>query len=382
MQFKEIIGQETIKKRFLKMVTENRISHAQLLLGKEGCGKLGLAIAFAQYVCCTDRQDNDSCGTCPSCRKIEKLVHPDLHFVFPVVRSSKFKQPVSDNYIRQWRSLVTESPYFGFNDWLMKMGAENQQAGIFTHESQEIIRKLNLKTYESEYKIMIIWMPEKMNVVAANKLLKMIEEPPPKTLFLLVGEDSEMIINTILSRTQLVKVPRIDDQSMKTALKNRFEIAEDELNNAVNVANGNYIKALDAINRNEENKEHFMQFVQLMRMAYGRKIVSIVQWADEIGRFGREKQKRFLQYAMLQVRENYVQNKASQLKDKLVYLPKEEAAFADKFSAFINDSNITKLNEELNRAHYHIERNASGKIVFLDLSLKIVKLIRPKKKKR
>jgi DNA polymerase-3 subunit delta' len=211
MLFSEIIGQENTKKQLIDSVQTSRMSHAQLFSGPEGSGSLPLAIAYAQYVSCTQQGADDSCGVCPSCRKYNKLAHPDLHFVFPVATTDKVKsKPVSDLFLPEWRDILLTNPYFSFNQWLEHIGVDNKQGLIGTEEAGEIIRKLTLKTYESDYKVMVIWMPEKMNDSSANKLLKMIEEPPLKTLFLLVSEHPEQIITTIISRTQLVKVPRID----------------------------------------------------------------------------------------------------------------------------------------------------------------------------
>ena len=378
MQFNKIIGQKDIIARFINTVKTGRISHAQLLHGTEGSGKLELAIAFAQYVSCKNRTETDSCGECSSCKKYEKLIHPDLHFVFPVVRSSKFSKPVSDNYIDEWRTFILERKKHRLGNWLDFIGNENAQAGIFAHEASEIIKKLNLKTFEAEYKIMIIWLPEKMNLSSANKLLKMIEEPPQKTLFLMVSDYPEQIINTIRSRSQFVRIPKIDDQSLYKALAETYSLPENELKRIVKLSNGNYFKALDVIEESENEKHNFELFVRLMRLAYAAKIIELTQWVDEVSELGRERQKNFLAYVLRMIRENFILNKVPNEKDNLNHFTIEEENFSIKFSTFIHENNIFDINEEINKAYLHIERNGMDKVIFLDFALKLVKLLRRK----
>lgn len=383
MQFQKIIGQEKIKQRLVQSVLNQRISHSQMFYGLPGTGKLGLAIAYAQYVCCTNKQANDSCGQCASCRKYEKLIHPDLHFVFPVVRTSKFKEPVSDNFIAQWREFILESPYRQLEQWLQKLGTENLQGSIYTHESGEIIRKLNLKTYEADYKVMIIWMPEKMNISAANKLLKMIEEPPPKTLFIMVSEAPDMVLRTIVSRTQLTKVPKIDQQSLRAHFEQTpaFDLSAEDIEYVVKLGNGNYIKALDAIEMSAQTRQNFELFTHWMRLCYAKKVIEVADWSDQLVKKGREQQKNFLLYALQSFRDNFVMNMA-ETPQQITAQSKEEAAFAQKFHSFINENNIQSIFNELNQAYYHLQRNASDKILFLDLSLKMIKLLQKGKPKK
>ena len=373
MQFQKIVGQEKVKQRLIKSVNENRISHAQFLTGPSGVGKLALAIAYAQFVNCTNRQPNDSCGSCPSCKKYGKLIHPDLHFVFPVVSSPKFDKPVSDNYIAQWRELLLSSPYFNLQQWLDFIGSENKQGLISKNESVEVLRKLNLKTFEAEYKIMIIWQPDKMNAVAANKLLKLIEEPPDKTLFLLVGEDQEKLLKTILSRTQIIPVPRIDQPSMHHYLVTEYEIREEDAASFVNLSQGSLIEARNHIQSSEDSLFNFEQFTQLMRLCYKKDVIEINTWVDEMARIGREKQKSLFTYALRLIRESFMLN---QQQNSLAYLAQKEKDFATKFSPFINERNTGKIYEHLNLAHYHIERNGYAKLIFMDLSLQIIQLLK------
>lgn len=374
MQFKDIIGHKEVKQRFIQTVRENRVSHAQLLIGPKGVGKLSMAIAFAQYVSCLDKKDNDSCGVCSSCKKYAKLVHPDLHFVFPVVKGKGFTNPVSDNFIELWRSQIESDSYFDIGDWYRTLGVDNSQGMIYSGESNEIIRKLSLKTYESDYKVMIIWLPEKMHTSCANKLLKMIEEPPSKTLFFMVSEEPDKILQTILSRTQLIKIPAIDTESLAVAAKNDFNLNDQELKNVVRLSEGSYRKARILIQNSNENVENFENFINIMRHCYARKVLDIMDWAEEIATIGRERQKSFLNYAVRMIRENFILN----LKQpEMVYLSGEEMNFSQRFSPFINEDNVWMISDELSKAYTDIERNANAKIVFLDLGLKLVKLLRP-----
>jgi DNA polymerase-3 subunit delta' len=377
MLFKEIAGHYEIKKRLIASVHENRVSHAQLFAGPEGNGKLALAVAYAQYIACTDRRADDSCGTCPSCVKYNKIVHPDLHFVFPVIKTAKLAKPVSDDYIKEWREFLTLSPYHSFDEWLTLANAENQQAGIYAHESGEIIRKLNLKTFESEYKVMIIWMPEKMNVTAANKLLKMIEEPPDKTLFILVSENTEQIINTIRSRTQLIKILKIDNQSMFDTIKQKYNFADEKISEIVRLADGNFNKVIQIVKAEEQGEsKDYENFTQLMRLCFAVKIPEIVEWTEEIAKGGRERHKNFLNYSLRMIRENFILNLNADHQNSIVYLANKEIDFARNFSKFIHKNNITPLTEEFNTALKHIERNGYDKLVYLDLALRIVKLLK------
>ncbi|MCT4601833.1 MAG: AAA family ATPase [Marinifilum sp.] len=374
MQFNDIIGHKEVKQRFIQTVKENRVSHAQLLIGPKGVGKLSMAIAFAQYVSCLDKKDNDSCGICSSCKKYAKLIHPDLHFVFPVVKGKGFTNPVSDNFIELWRSQIESDSYFDIGDWYRTLGVDNSQGMIYSGESNEIIRKLSLKTYESDYKVMIIWLPEKMHTSCANKLLKMIEEPPSKTLFFMVSEEPDKILQTILSRTQLIKIPAIDQESLSVAVKNEFSLNEQELKNVVRLSEGSYRKARILIQNSDENAENFENFVSIMRRCYARNVTDIMDWAEEISTIGRERQKSFLNYAVRMIRENFILN----LKQaEMVYLSGEEMNFSQRFSPYINEDNVWIISDELSKAYTDIERNANAKIVFLDLGLKLVKLLRP-----
>ncbi len=372
MQFKDIIGQNNIKHKLINTVKDNRISHAQLFVGPRGSGKLAMAIAFAQYINCKNRSETDSCGECASCKKYEKFIHPDLHFVFPVIKSGSIK-PVSDSYLQTWRDKLIENPYFTYNSWLISLGTENKQAQIYSDESNEIIKKLNFKTYEAEYKVMIIWLPEKMNISASNKLLKILEEPPEKTLFILVSDEYEKIISTILSRTQLIRFNRIDNQSLKNALQEKYDLSDDIINDAVNLAEGNYFQAIEQIETSETRKENFEYFTLLMRLAYQRNIIELTELTEKIHKLGRERQKNFLIYANNLIRENFIFNIQNNQK---IILNSNELQFSEKFSKFINYKNVEDIHNEINKAFTHIERNGSAKIIFMDLAIKLMSLLR------
>ncbi len=374
MRFSEVAGHADLKQQLVQSVAEERVPHAQLFHGPQGSGSLALALAYATYLSCQERRDGDSCGKCPSCLKYDKLVHPDLHFVFPVftTRSVK-KDPVSDDFIAEWRSALLESPYMTPHQWYNYIGMENKQGSIIKRESEEIMKKLQLKSYESDFKVMIIWMPEKMNLTASNKLLKLIEEPPPMTIFLLVPEDTGPMLPTILSRTQLIRVPRIAEEDLLKALKEKHSVADEILQGAVKIAEGNYVKAEEYLLTSEESAYQLELFIRIMRLSYSREFQQIFDWVEELSGLGRERQKAFLAYAMRMIRENYLLNKEQK---ELVRMTSDESDFSKKFFPYINDRNVPGMVQELNEASIHIEANAYARIVFLDFALKLVKLIR------
>ncbi len=373
MFFRQVIGQENIKKSLLQSVKDSRVSHAQLFAGSDGSGNLALALAYARYVSCRNKQEGDSCGECPSCKKYSKLIHPDLHFVFPVVKTPKFKDPVSDNFLNEWRAMVNKNPYFNLDQWFSFIGAENAQGLIYSHESEEIIRKLNLKPFESEFKVMIIWMPEKMHVACSNKLLKMIEEPPSKTLFLLVAENEENIITTIRSRCQLIKIPPIDDVSVETALSTVQGAEGANIESIVHLARGNYRRALELLQPDEMSAFNLERFKELMRLSYGRKFLDLFRWSEVLSAVGREKQKSFLLYSMKLLRENFVSNLKN---NALVFMADDEADFSKRFAPFINERNIIQLSKLLEEAFNHVSMNGNPRIIFTDMAFKVTKLIR------
>jgi DNA polymerase III subunit delta' len=377
MQFKDIAGQHEVKQRLIQSVLDDRIAHAQLFFGPEGSGKVALAIAYAQYINCANRTPEDSCGTCPSCAKYQKLIHPDLHFVYPVATNKTItKDPVSEDFIKQWRELVLKNPYFSLLQWYEAIDIENKQGIIGKNESQEIIRKLNLKSFEAEYKVTIIWMAERMNDSAANKLLKMIEEPPQKTIFLLISENMGLIIPTILSRSQLVKIFKVKQEDTLNYLVNKLNAGEQQAHDAVKLSDGNLVTAIDLLDSEQDNSFNFEKFVELMRLCWKKDVLGLLQWCEELAAIGREQQKNFLSYTLRMARENYIMNCKV---PELALLTTKEQEFSSKFFPFIHSVNIGPMSEEINRAQYHIESNANGRIVFLDMALKLIKLIKSEK---
>jgi len=373
MFFKDVTGQEAIKKRLIRSVKEGRISHAQLFTGPEGTGKLALALAFAQYVSCRNRGETDACGECPSCRKYQKLVHPDLHFVFPVFPTKEEKKPVSDDFLPRWREKVLQSPYFTLSQWLGFVENENAQGLIYERESDSILHKLNLKPFESEFKVMIIWLPEKMHPACSNKLLKLIEEPPVKTLFLMISEDDEAVISTIRSRAQRITVPRIDKEAMRTSLVEKQGIPPEQAAEAVHLANGNLIKALEFATPNEDARFFFGKFQEMMRFAYQPEIVKLVNWAEEMAKLGRDRQKSFFSFALKLVREYFMMNLK---KPGLLYMNEQEKDWGGRFSPYINERNIIPFADAFEKAIRHISQNGNPKIIFLDTALLTAKLLR------
>ena len=371
MFFRDVIGQDEAKQRLIREAKEGKIAHARLFCGPEGIGKLPLAIAYARYLSCQNPGVDDACGTCPNCMKYNKLAHPDLHFVFPVIKI-KSKDTVSDDFLSEWRELLSQTPYFNLNIWLKEMGAENQQAQIYVKESDEIIRKLNLKSSQGGYKIMIIWLPEKMNVECSNKLLKLLEEPPSQTIFLLVSEEPEMLLTTIQSRTQRFNLYGIEEKQIAQKLIQQYGILEQDAIDIAHLSEGNFLKALETIHLNEENQLFFEMFVSLMRLSYQRKIREMKQWSETMASTGRERQKQFLQYCQRMIRENFIYNFHD---PSITFLNEEERNFSSRFAPFVNERNVIGIMDELSEAQRHIEQNVNARMVFFDFSLKMIVLL-------
>ena len=374
MRFADIIGQDDVKRHLIGTVKENRISHAQMFLGREGFGTLPLAIAYAQYINCQHRTDSDSCGECPSCRQISQMSFPDLHFVFPVPATGSSKEKaVSDNFFEKWSEFIKNNPYGSYQQWLDFAEAGNSQGLIRVEESSEIIRKLSMKSFNAEYKIMIIWLPEKMHPDAAKKLLKLIEEPYSKTLFLLVAESAENILPTIISRTQLVRVPRIADSDIQAGLQQQAGISANAAEKIAGICEGDFGRALDYCGHAADLAQNLELFIKLMRVSYSFKPADMVALADELGSMGRERQKSLLSYCERMVRENLVMNRHL---EKMAHLTDDESNFASKFSRFIHPQNSMHIAEALDKAYYHISRNANTKIVFMDTIITLARCLR------
>ena len=382
MLFKQLFGQQKSKALLIQMVREVRVPHAQLFLGSQGSGNLALALAFAQFVACTSKQEDDSCGVCSSCVKHAKFVHPDLHFVFPVASTPSVKtKPISKNFLSEWRALLKENVYFSLFDWIKYIGVENKQGIISVEESTHIVKDLSLKPYESDTKIMLIWMPEKMNIQAANKLLKIIEEPPHKTLFLLVAESEENMLATVLSRTQMFKVPRYSDAEVTNYLANReIELEKAQMISAL--VEGNINEALKLAEHSQDAQENSLHFVQWMRLCFSalqvKDIDKLVQWSETMAKEGRENQKSFLLFASNVMRDALLNNYGVAAMMKMNVGGQNFTM--DKFAPFIHAENCIEIIEELNMAQLHIERNANPKILFLDTSFKIARLLHKKLK--
>jgi DNA polymerase-3 subunit delta' len=373
MFFKDIIGQTAIKHRLMQSIKEGFIPHARLISGREGTGALPLALAYARYLNCTNRQEEDACGMCSSCLKFNKYAHPDLHFVFPIINKKGSKDAFCDDFLPEWRKFIVETPYANLTNWLEKIAAENAQGLIYARESNEIMRKLNLKAYESDYKTLIIWLPEKMHETAANKLLKLLEEPPEKTIFLLVSEEPETVITTIRSRTQMLTVPPIADEDLAQALLEKQNMEQEAIDFVVHLAKGSYEKAIKIINSTKENEEYLGLFTTIMRNSWKRDILNMKAKADQFASMGRDRQKGFFAYAQRMIRENFLYRLHV---PELNYMNREEMEFSANFHPYVSENNIIDFMEELAVAERHIESNVNPRMIFFDLSMKIAVLLK------
>ena len=376
MLFNQIIGQEHIKKH-LKVSAENgRIPHAQLFVGKEGSGVLPMAIAYAQFLLCNFSEHAEICNL-----KCDKLQHPDLHFAYPVTTNENVKKhPVSSLFLEDWRSFIATQPYGSLFNWLQHIGVENKQGIIGVDEAEEVVKKLRLKSYEGGFKVMIIWMAEKLNIAAANKLLKLIEEPPEKTVFLLITENEEQLINTIKSRCQALYFPALSEQDISNTLVVNHQVSDNEAANIAQQAEGNFNKALHLLN-NDANDLIFEEwFVMWIRTAFKAKgnatvVQQLIEWSDTIAKSGRETQKRFLAYCLQFFRQALLLNYKS---NSLVFMETKTGFDLSKFAPFVHADNILEIEKEVSDAMYHIERNGNAKIILLDLSMKLTRFLHKK----
>ncbi len=382
MLFSEVLGQKHIKNHLTTSVDAGRIAHAQLFVGPEGSGTLPMALAYAQYILCGNSNGENTGGN-ESCNlKFKNVSHPDLHFAFPVTTSDKVKsKPVSSYYLEEWRQLLDQQPYGNLFDWYKLLGVDNKQGQIGVDEALKIVKSLALKSYEGGHKVMLIWMAEKMNTAAANKLLKLIEEPPEKTVFILIAEDEEQIINTIRSRCQVLHFPPLAEDAIVEALVKNYHIETSVAKKIAHQANGNYNKACDLIYQDSEDIQFEKWFILWVRSAFKAKgnksaIHDLISWSEEIAKTGRETQKKFLSFCLNYFRQALLMNYKA---DDLVYLePKSEDFKLEKFAPFVHDSNILEISNELQDAIYHIERNGNSKIILMDLSIKLTRLLHKK----
>jgi len=372
MKFEQIIGQEEVKNHLQQTISENRVPHAQLFLGNQGYGTLPMAIAYAKEILCSNSKTDQTSAR----NKSDKLIHPDMHFIFPVNTTAEVKRnPTSKPFLKQFREAFLWNPYLDLNQWLQFIGVGNKQGIINVHQAQDILKDVYLKPYESDFKVIIIWMAEKLHPSASNKLLKAIEEPPEKTVFLLITEDQEQIIPTILSRTQIVQFKRLHKEEIKKALQSSFSISDEEVTTINNLCNGSYNEALKLYENNEVVLFNRNNFIDWMRLAFRKDLVGIQNWVDTIAGIGREKQKAFLEFGLHIFREAMVLNHKA---FEVLQLDGEESKFVKNFAPFVHQGNLKQYMDLFNESIYHIERNANPRILFLDLTITVMKLMKMK----
>ena len=386
MKFSEVIGQEEVRERLVQMVSEDRLPHAIMLCGPTGIGKKALAVAFACYLLgrkaekpsnplFSESPDIPESPDNPESPMLAKLEHPDLHFTYPTIKLPSMgsdHMPVSDDFAREWHELIMETPYFSMDQWMTAIDAENQQAIITAGESDDLVRKLSLKSSQGGYKVSVIWLPERMNIACANKLLKLIEEPPTQTVFIMVCEEPDKLLETIRSRVQRIDVKKLPAETICQALIDRRGIDPESARRISRLANGSWMKALEELQVVTENEQFLDLFILLMRLAYQRNVRELRKWSETLSAFGREKQKRFLEFFLRLVRENFMYNFHN---EELCYMSQKEEDFAKNFARFINEANVLGIYDLANRAIRDIGQNANAKIVFFDFALQLIVLI-------
>lgn len=372
MRFSDLIGQQAVATQLRSMYQHGRMPHALLLLGPEGSGKLALAVALAQYLLCENRNEEDACGQCSNCQKMQHLVHPDLHFVFPVVGS----KVTSDTYLTQWRAALEDHFFRNANDWLQYIGAENKQGNITKEECLSIVKKLSLKTFESQSKIMLIWLPEYLGK-EGNRLLKIIEEPPADTFFILVAQNAEQILNTILSRCQLIKVNALSDADVIAGLQQKYpDLASEKVDSIAYMSAGDFNEAIKLAEAKEN--DHVALFLDWLRKAYVGNGVELVAWSEAFAKLGRENQKQFFQYALHFLRE-FLQLKL--VPEKPSRLGAKELKTGKNLVPVLSVEQVTEMVQLFTDAAYYIERNGHPKIIMLDVSIQLTTIMkRPKQK--
>ncbi len=373
MKFSEVIGQREACQRLVKMAEEQKVPHALLFCGPEGCGKMAVALAFASYL--LGEREEETPDNHRAVAMLRKWEHPDLHFTYPTIKSADMSsdhQPVSEDYAKEWRLLLGKGAYFQVSDWLSEMGDSNKQAIITGEESDQLSRQLSMTSSQGGYKVSLIWLPERMNQTSANKILKLLEEPPSQTKFILVSEHPEQLLETIRSRTQRIDFKKIATPDMEQALIERRGLEPDTAHRIARIANGNWNLAMEELNSGNENRQHLDMFIMLMRLAYMRNIHDLKKWSEVVSTFGREKQKRMLDYFMHMLRESFMYNFRQ---PELNYMTQEEEDFAKNFARFINEANIVDIADLFEESKRFITQNANPKIVFFDLALKIIVLL-------
>lgn len=375
MQFARVIGHKALKERLITNAKEGRVSHAQLFLGPEGSGALAMALAYAQYLVCENPHSNDSCGECPACIKAAKLVHPDISFSYPVAPKEKISKPKSVDFINEWRAAVLRNPYLSYQDWVEELDIENKQGLISIEEARNIISRLSLKSVERSHRIVMMWYAEKMNTEAANCLLKILEEPEEKTIFILIAEQDEKIPLTILSRTQLVKINRLTDDELYRQLSSETELDSTQIRKVVHRSEGNYRMAQQILEVDDPDADMSELYLEWMRACLKVNMPKLQSLGEQLSSVGRERQKVFMEYCLQIVRECLLLNYSD---GKLVRLGDREREQFTRFAPFIHQGNADGFVTAFNDAHYHIERNANFKILFTDLSFRIFHLLNVK----
>jgi DNA polymerase III subunit delta' len=373
MQFANVIGHGVLKQQLIKNIQSGRVSHAQLFLGKEGSGNLALALAYAQFLHCENPSSNDSCGSCRSCKKHLKMTHPDFNYFFPLNTKDSKTEKLSEVFITEFREFVLHNPYGVLFDFLNYIGVENKVGIIANEDCQALLKSQILKPYESKYKIILIWLPEKMNIQSANRLLKLLEEPASNTVFLMVSVDSENLLPTIISRTQLVKVAQYSETEIKNALQERYQVEQAKAESIAYISDGNFDMALKQIELSDEEQQNMNLFMDWARACYGFKVAQLFPIIDVFASLGRERQKNFVQYSLHMIRQNLLWTVVGK---ELVKLSEVEMNFCEKFHQFVNPNNVKYWYEELNKLYREIERNALPKILMMDTSLKISAVIK------
>ena len=377
MKFSEVIGQEDLKDGLRRSVEEGRVSHALMFAGSVGCGSLALALAYVQYLNCTNRRGGDSCGECPSCRKMQALEHPDLHMVMPVNKKNKKSDEVllSDHFMPQWREVVARTGgYFSEQEWYEAIGLDNQQGNISVADIGEMIRKLSFKSFEAEYKAVVLWLPERMKAEPANAMLKILEEPWDKTIFVLVSESPEVLLPTIISRTQPYRIGSADERAVAARLVSEG-IDDEKALQLARMSGGNLLEARRLAESEESTTEYFELFVELMRLSYNNRHLELITWAERVAKMGREPQKYFLENSVRLLRSSYMLNAGMA---EISYLWGSELEFCRKFSPFIGNDNIEKLVSEMESALSQVRQNGNANIIFTHFALSVSKLINPK----